>query len=135
MKRRRICSRALDKRVDLTLQREQQPSVDTHSPQVVNCWVQDRRPSRREVRAAMKRHRLLLAVAVWAGFGLVCLIGEKAHADVSAAAIKEWLRVHIATCVDVRTVVAAIGEARAESGAKTSGVSETQIARAQRCLK
>jgi hypothetical protein len=83
----------------------------------------------------MKRHRLLLAVAVWAGFGLVCLIGEKAHADVSAAAIKEWLRAHIATCADVRTVVAAVGEARAESPAKASSVSEAQIARAKRCLK
>ncbi|MDR6303344.1 putative membrane protein YdjX (TVP38/TMEM64 family) [Nitrobacter vulgaris] len=60
----------------------------------------------------MKRHRFLLAVVVWVGFGLVCLIGEKAHADVSAAAVKKWLREHIATCADVRTVVAAVGEAK-----------------------
>jgi hypothetical protein len=80
----------------------------------------------------MKRHRLLLAIAVWAGFGLVCLIGEKAHADVSAAAIKEWLREHIATCADVRTVVAAVGETKAEAVAKAAGVSE---ARAKRCLQ
>jgi hypothetical protein len=83
----------------------------------------------------MKRHRLLLAVAVWAGFGLVCVIGEAAHADVSAAAIKQWLREHVATCADVRTVVTAVGEARAEAVAKAAGVSEAQIARARRCLQ
>jgi hypothetical protein len=83
----------------------------------------------------MKRHRLLLAVAVWAGFGLVCLISEKAHAEVAAAAVKEWLREHIATCADVRTVVAAVGEAKAEAVAKAAGVSEAQIARAKRRLQ
>lgn len=83
----------------------------------------------------MKRHRLLFAVAVWAGFGLVCLLGGRAHADVSASAVKEWLRVHIATCADVRTVVAAVGDARAEAVAKAGGVSETHIAKAKRCLK
>jgi hypothetical protein len=82
-----------------------------------------------------KRHRLLFAVAVWAGFGLVCLLGGRAHADVSAAAVKEWLRLHVATCADVRTVVAAIGEAKAEAVAKAAGVSEAQIARAKKCLK
>jgi hypothetical protein len=83
----------------------------------------------------MKRHRLLFAVAVWAGFGLICLIGEAAHADVSASVVKDWLRVHIATCTDVRTVVAALGEAKAEAVAKAAGVSEAQIARAKRCLQ
>lgn len=83
----------------------------------------------------MKRHRLFLAVAVSAGFGLACLIGEKAHADVSAAAIKEWLRVHIPTCTDVRTVVAAVGEEKAEAVAKAAGVSDVKIAKAKRCLK
>jgi uncharacterized membrane protein YdjX (TVP38/TMEM64 family) len=83
----------------------------------------------------MKRHRFLLAVVVWVGFGLVCLIGEKAHADVSAAAVKKWLREHIATGADVRTVVAAVGEAKAEAVAKAAGVSENQIARAKRCLQ
>ena len=81
----------------------------------------------------MKRHRL--PVAIWAGFGMVCVLGGGAHADVSAAAIKEWLRVHIATCADVRTVVAAVGEAKAEAAAKAAGVSEAQIAKAKRCLK
>ena len=83
----------------------------------------------------MKRHRLLFAVAIWAGFGMVCVLGGRAHGDVSAAAIKEWLRVHIATCADVRTVVAAVGEAKAEAVAKAAGVSEAQIAKAKRCLK
>ena len=81
----------------------------------------------------MKRDRLLLAVAVWAGF--ICLVGGGAHADVSAAATKEWLREHVATCADVRTVVAAVGEAKAEAVAKAAGVSEAQIARAKKCLK
>ena len=83
----------------------------------------------------MKRHRLLFAVAIWAGFGMVCLVGGRAHADVSASAIKEWLLVHRATCADVRTVVAAVGEAKAEAVAKAAGVSEAQIAKAKRCLK
>jgi hypothetical protein len=83
----------------------------------------------------MKRHRFLLAVAVWVGFGLVCLIGEKAHADVSAAVVKKWLREHIATCADVRTVVAAVGQAKAEAVSRAAGVSGNQIARAKRCLQ
>lgn len=53
----------------------------------------------------------------------------------------DWLRrqprarLHIATCADVQTVVAAVGEARAELVAEASGVSEAQIARAKRYLK
>ena len=83
----------------------------------------------------MKRHRLRLAIAIWAGFGMVCLLGGRAHADVSASAVKEWLRLHLATCEDVRTVVAAVGEAKAEAVATAAGVSEAQIEKAKRCLK
>jgi hypothetical protein len=65
--------------------------------------------------------RLLLALAISAGFGMVCLLGGRAHADVSATTIKEWLSVHITTCADVRTVVAAVGEGKAGSGRKGGG--------------
>jgi hypothetical protein len=77
----------------------------------------------------MMRRRLILALAIWAGFEMVCLLGSRAHAGVSATTNKEWLRVQITTCADVRTVVAAVGEARAEAVARAAGVSEAQIAR------
>ena len=65
---------------------------------------------------------------------MVCLLGGRAHADVSATTNKEWLRVHITTCADVRTVVAAVGEAKAEAVARAAGMYERQIKDARRCL-
>jgi hypothetical protein len=66
---------------------------------------------------------------------MVCLLGGRAHAYVSAAAIKGWLRLHIANCVDVRAVVAWIGEAKAVEMAREAGATEKQINDARRCLR
>lgn len=68
---------------------------DEHSPQI-NLRLQDRKPARANG-DAMTRRRILLALAIWAGSGMVCLLGGRAHADVSVTTIKEWIRVHITT--------------------------------------
>ena len=77
-------------------------------------------------------NRLLLALAIWAGFALVVLIGTYAHADDGY------------TCADVRAAVATVkagagvSDKRAveilEAMAKGQGARPEQIARAKRCL-
>jgi hypothetical protein len=74
----------------------------------------------------------LLALFAGVAFALVCLVGG-ARADVSIQNVKELIRV--ATCADVRAIVAAAGEAKAESVAKAAGATDAQIARARKCLK
>lgn len=82
----------------------------------------------------MTRCRIFFAIAVWCGYGLVCPLNSRAaHADLSIKTFKEWVRV--ATCADVRTVVAAVGVTKAEAVAKAAGASEAQIAKAKRCLR
>src|SRR6187455_2988317 len=87
----------------------------------VRSRVSDHQSARLTNGETMIGRRLLLALAISAGFGMVCLLGGRAHADVSAATIKEWRSVHITTCADVRTVVAAVGEGKAGSGRKGGG--------------
>ena len=79
----------------------------------------------------MTRRRILLALLSgqdpeWC----VCL----AVGPMPMSPATEWLRVHITTCADVRTVVAAVGEAKAEAVARAAGMSERQIKDARRCL-
>ena len=87
-------------------------------------------------------NRLTLAIAIWLGFGLVCLISGYAHAGekpippgLHRVMAEGAGRVANMTCADVRAVVAWIGEARAEEAARAAGASDMQIARAKRCLK
>lgn len=87
-------------------------------------------------------NRLLLALAIWLAFGLVCLIGEYAHAGEKpippglAKVMAEGAgRAVNPTCDDVRAVVAWIGEARAVEMAREAGASNSQIDKARRCLK
>jgi hypothetical protein len=81
----------------------------------------------------MTLRRLFLALSTWVAFGLVCLPGGKAKADISVDNVKELIRV--ATCADVRAVVAAAGLAKTEAIARAAGATEEQIARARRCLR
>lgn len=101
-----------------------------------------------------RRHRLLLALAIWAGFGLVCLIGTYAHAGYvctphqyergeclpiikSRGQIPQGIQRILATnpnCEDVLALVAWVGEAKAEAVARAAGATDRQIARARRCL-
>ena len=62
----------------------------------------------------------------WVAFGLVCLPGGRAKADISVDNVKELIRV--ATCADVRAVVAAAGLAKTEAIARAAGATEEQIA-------
>jgi hypothetical protein len=78
----------------------------------------------------MTRRRLLLVIAVWTGFGLVCLLGGKAHADEPATSNRL-----IITCADVREIVRLLGEQKAEEAARAAGATEAQIARAKKCLR
>lgn len=86
--------------------------------------------------------RLILALAIWSAFGLVCLISERAHGSDKpvppglAKVMAEGAgRVVNPTCDDVRAVVAWIGEARAVEMAREAGATENQIREAKRCLK
>ena len=99
----------------------------------------------------MRPNRLILALAIWSVFGLVCLISERAHGsdqnhipDAGKMVVPPGLQrimsegagmVVNPTCDDVRAVVAWIGEARAESSARSAGATEAQIDWAKRCLK
>lgn len=111
----------------------------------------------------MRYSRILIALAIWSVFGVVCLIAGYAHAgeasashqfvpdpkvmgrDVTAARpIPPGLqrimsegagRAVNPTCDDVRAVVAWIGEARAMEMARGAGASSSQIDKARRCLK
>jgi hypothetical protein len=111
----------------------------------------------------MRANRLLLALAIWSVFGLVCPISERAHGgetdhlvgvnkmidghhipDTGKMVIPPGLakvmaegagRVVNPTCDDVRAVVAWIGEARAVEMAREAGASNSQIDKARRCLK
>jgi hypothetical protein len=77
--------------------------------------------------------RLLLALAVWAAFGLVVLIGTYAHADDGY------------TCADVRAAVATVSRSGGvsqskaaeiiEAMARGAGATDAQIVRAKRCLR
>jgi len=77
----------------------------------------------------MTRRRLLLAIAVWVAFVLVCLLGG-AKADEPASGNRLTI-----TCADVRALVDAFGEAKAEAAARAAGATEAQIARAKKCLR
>jgi hypothetical protein len=81
----------------------------------------------------MTLRRLFLTLSPWVAFGLACLPGGKAKADISMENVKELIRV--ATCADVRAVVAAAGVAKAEAIARAAGATEEQIARAKKCLR
>ena len=80
-----------------------------------------------------RRQRFILFVAVWAGFGLLLLIGGRVKAGEGY------------TCADVRAALATVragsgvSEKRAveilEAMAKGGGARPEQIARAKRCLK
>ena len=90
----------------------------------------------------MRLNRLLLALAIWAGFGGVCLIAERAHGGdkpippgLAKVMAEGTGRVVTPTCDDVRAVVAWIGEARAVEMAREAGASDSQIREAKRCLK
>jgi hypothetical protein len=78
----------------------------------------------------MKRRWFLLAIAVWVGFGLVCLLGGKADADEPPNPNRL-----IITCADVREIVRLLGEQKAEEAARAAGATEAQIARAKKCLR
>ena len=60
----------------------------------------------------MTRRRLLLAIAVWIAFALVCLLGG-AKADEPANGNRLTI-----TCADVRALVDAFGEAKVEAAAR-----------------
>jgi hypothetical protein len=90
----------------------------------------------------MRLNRLLLALAIWLVFGIVCLISERAHGAEKpippglAKVMAEGAgRVVNPTCDDVRAVVAWIGEARAVEMAREAGASNSQIDKARRCLR
>lgn len=90
----------------------------------------------------MRLNRLLLALAIWSVFGIVCLISERAHGaekPIPPALAKVMAegagRIVDPTCDDVRAVVAWIGEARAVEMAREAGASNLQIDKARRCLK
>ena len=90
----------------------------------------------------MRLNRLLLALAIWSVFGIVCLISERAHGaekPIPPALAKVMAegagRIVDPTCDDVRAVVAWIGEARAVEMAREAGASNSQIDKARRCLK
>ena len=103
----------------------------------------------------MRRSRLILALAIWSVFGIVCLISERAHgsevySEVTgqtgklARPIPPGLakvmaegagRVANMTCADVSAFVALYGARRAEVVARSAGATEHQIAVAKRCLK
>jgi hypothetical protein len=74
-------------------------------------------------------NRLLLAIAVWLAFGLVCLIGTYAHAEPA------FRLVVTLTCDDIRTLVAWQGWAEIETRAKAAGASQAQLDQAKKCLK
>ena len=85
--------------------------------------------------------RTIFALAIWLGFGLVCLISGYAHAGekpippgLHRVMAEGAGRVANMTCADVRAVVAWIGEARAEEAARAAGATERQIKDARRCL-
>ena len=87
-------------------------------------------------------NRLLLALAVWSVFGIVCLIGERAHGGENPIPpglqriMSEGAgRVVNMTCADVSAFVAIYGARRAEAVARASGATESQIREAKRCLK
>lgn len=90
----------------------------------------------------MRRSRLILALAIWSVFGVVCLISERAHGSDKpippglAKVMAEGAgRVANMTCADVSAFVAIYGARRAEAVARASGASEAQIDKARRCLK
>lgn len=81
-----------------------------------------------------RRQRLILFLVVWAGFGLLLLIGGRTKADVMTQQTKQGFRVNVTTCADVRAVVAIVGEVEAERAARAAGASQAQIEAAKRCL-
>jgi hypothetical protein len=90
----------------------------------------------------MRLNRLLLALAIWSVFGIVCLISERAHGAEKpmppglAKVMAEGAgRVVNPTCDDVRAVVAWVGEARAVEMAREAGATNSQIDKARRRLK
>jgi hypothetical protein len=112
----------------------------------------------------MRSNRLILALAIWSVFGLVCLISKYAHAGKlsvdersqdglsitnnrsqnTTRPIPPGLqrimaggagRVVNPTCDDVRAVVAWLGEAKAVEMARGAGATDSQIREARRCLK
>lgn len=83
--------------------------------------------------------RIILALAIWSMFCLVCLIAGYAHAkDIPPGLAKVMAegagRVANMTCVDVRAAVAVMGEVRAEAVARSAGATDRQIKDAKRCL-
>ena len=87
-------------------------------------------------------NRILLALAIWSVFVLVCLISEYAHAGekpippgLQSVMAEGAGRVANMTCADVSAFVAIYGARRAEAVARAAGATEYQIQEAKRCLK
>lgn len=77
----------------------------------------------------MTRRRLFLALAIWAGFGLLLLVGGCAHAE-------QPVRIVVTlTCEDVQALVAWKGWQAVESRARAAGATTVIIDRAKQCLK
>ena len=74
----------------------------------------------------MIRRRILLALAIWIGFGLLLLIGGRVHA--------EPVRIIVTlTCEDVQALVAWKGWQVIESRARAAGATTAQIEAIRRC--
>ena len=74
-----------------------------------------------------RRQRFILFVSVWAGFGLLLLIGGRAHAEQPARILVTL------TCEDVQALVAWKGWQVIESRARAAGATTAQIEAIKRC--
>ena len=75
----------------------------------------------------MTRRRILFAIVIWIGFGLLLLVGGRVHAE-------QPVRIMVTlTCEDVQALVAWKGWQVIESRARAAGATTAQIEAIRRC--